>query len=502
MRHALVFGFALLLVATGESQAAGNQPFCLQGLWTPTGSMNTPRDGHAATLLPSGKVLVAGGFFPAPDGDFPFATAELYDPATGTWSVTGSMSVPRAFHSLTLLPTGKVLVAGGGDTSAELYDPETGQWTPTGSMSIPRFGYTATLLPTGEVLVVGGIFQTNVPAFASAELYDPATGQWHATGALSTGRLRHTATILASGKVLVLGGLTQFTGPPTSSAELYDPAAGTWTPAVPMLTARTTHTSTLLPSGAVLVAGGFGTGFTALTEAELLDPESGTWRRTGSLLAPNSGTATRLPSGRVLLVGASNIGAPIPNTELFDPASETWSDAGCTTIPRPGHTATLLLSGAVLVAGGEPESLHDTSTAELYGIVVSPAQVSVAPGASQTFTARGGSGFDYVWSFTQNNSGGTLTASGAYQAGPVGGVTDVVQVVDSFANSATATVNVLRQPTAVSATSPQANSMGCGTTGVTALPSLGGAVLILLGWRSLRRSRRARHTPAPERAAC
>ena len=77
MRHALVFGFALLLVATGESQAAGNQPFCLQGLWTPTGSMNTPRDGHAATLLPSGKVLVAGGFFPAPDGDFPFATAEL-----------------------------------------------------------------------------------------------------------------------------------------------------------------------------------------------------------------------------------------------------------------------------------------------------------------------------------------------------------------------------------------------------------------------------------------
>jgi len=128
--------------------------------------------------------------------------------------------------------------------------------------------------------------------------------------------------------------------------------------------------------------------------------------------------------------------------------------------------------------------------------------VSLAPGASQTFTARGGSGFDYVWSFTQNNSGGTLTASGAYQAGPVGGVTDVVQVVDSFANSATATVNVLRQPTAVSATSPQANSMGCGTTGVTALPSLGGAVLILLGWRSLRRSRRARHTPAPERAAC
>ena len=133
---------------------------------------------------------------------------------------------------------------------------------------------------------------------------------------------------------------------------------------------------------------------------------------------------------------------------------------------------------------------YGLGSAELYGIVVSPAQVSLAPGASQTFTARGGSGFDYVWSFKQNNSGGTLTASGVYQAGPVGGVTDVVQVVDSFANSATATVNVTRPPSAVSATSSQANSMGCGTTGGTALPSLCGAVLVLLGWRSLRVRRR------------
>ena len=146
--------------------------------------------------------------------------------------------------------------------------------------------------------------------------------------------------------------------------------------------------------------------------------------------------------------------------------------------------------------------MHDTSTAELYGIIVSPAQVSLAPGGSQAFTARGGSGMGYVWSFKENKSGGTLTASGVYQAGPVGGVTDVVQVVDSFANSATATVNVLRQPTAVSATSPQANSMGCGTTGGAALPLLGGAVLVLLGWRpALRRPRRARGTAPPERAA-
>ena len=134
------------------------------------------------------------------------------------------------------------------------------------------------------------------------------------------------------------------------------------------------------------------------------------------------------------------LGAVLANTELFDPESETWSDAGCTVNPRWLHTATLLPSGAVLVAGGA-----GSSSAELYGIIVSPAQVSLAPGASQTFTAKGGSGLGYVWSFVHNESGGTLTASGDYQAGPVGGVTDVVQVVDSFANSSTATVNVLRQ---------------------------------------------------------
>ena len=127
MRHALGLGVMLLFVATGESQAAGNEPFCLQGLWTPTGNMSTARGGHAATLLPGGKVLVAGGY---PSGG---ETAELYDPLTGTWSPTGSMSIGRRSHTMTLLPTGKVLAAGGtvlpGDTRSELYDPNTGQWT-------------------------------------------------------------------------------------------------------------------------------------------------------------------------------------------------------------------------------------------------------------------------------------------------------------------------------------------------------------------------------------
>jgi len=270
-----------------------------------------------------------------------------------------------------------------------------------------------------------------------------------------------------------------------------------------MLTSRDSYTATLLLSDGVLVAGGFGMtplGFATpvLTDAEIFDPASGAWHRTGSLFAPHAlHTATRLNSGRVLVVDGLSSGPgtlPIPNTELFDPASETWSNAGCTNEPRVTHTATLLPSGAVLVVGGTSGLTEDngTSSAELYGIVVSPTQVSVAPGTSQTFTASKGSGLGYVWSFLQNNSGGTLTAAGVYQAGPVGGVTDVLQSVDSFANSATVTVNVMRQPIATSATSPQAKSMGCGTTGGAALPSLALAVLALLAWAS-RRAPRSRN---------
>jgi len=409
------------------------------------------------------------------------------------------MSFPREGHTLTLLPTGKVLVAGGFTHHvglapiAELYDPETGQWTTTGALLEARVQHSATLLPTGKVLVVGG--QSGMPGFlATAEIYDPATGEWHATGALSKQRIFHTATLLASGKVLVLGG---FAGAdPTETGETYDPASETWTPTASMLVPRWTHTATRLPSDAVVVAGGnvLGPdGSAPSDEAELSDPPTGTWRRTGSLFTAHAQhTATQLPSGRVLVVGGENGIGTLANTELFDPVSETWSDAGCTNDPRVEHTTTLLGSGAVLLTGGAIGNSHAEVSAELYGIIVSPPQVNLAPGASQTFSAQGGSGLGYVWSFLQNESGGTLSASGSYQAGPVTGVTDVVRVVDSFANSAIVTVNLPRQPAeVVSATAPKTKSMGCSTTGGAVVPTLGVAVLLLLGWCSLRVRRRS-----------
>jgi hypothetical protein len=157
-----------------------------------SGSLATTRRFHTATLLPSGKVLVAGGYGA---GGY-LASAELYDPAAGTWTATGSLATARYLHTMMLLPNGKVLVASGFGAagylaSAELYDPTTGTWTATGALDTARYSPTTTLLPSDKVLVAGGFGIAG--NLASAELYDPATGAWTTTGPLDTARLSHTA---------------------------------------------------------------------------------------------------------------------------------------------------------------------------------------------------------------------------------------------------------------------------------------------------------------------
>jgi Galactose oxidase, central domain len=173
------------------------------GTWTVTGSLNTPRAGHTATLLANGMVLAAGG-------GASLARTELYDPASGSWAATGSLNTPRSDHTATLLPNDKVLVTGGFSifietATAELYDPASGTWTATGNLNTARRFHTATLLSNGMVLVAGG--QSDNPVTASAELFDAASGSWTATGNLNTERTQHTATLLLNGMVLVAGGL-------------------------------------------------------------------------------------------------------------------------------------------------------------------------------------------------------------------------------------------------------------------------------------------------------
>jgi hypothetical protein len=292
------------------------------GSWSPTGSMGTARAVHTATRLADGRVLVAGGDRGAPFYDAT-ATAELYNLSTGTWTPTGSMATARESHTATVLADGRVLVAGGNSggsfatifASAEIFNPATGLWSDTGSMTHVRSGHTATLLNDGRVLVAGG--SDGLP-LASAEIYNPATGTWAATSSMAVARAGHTATRLNDGRVLVAGG---WTGDPAgniallASAELYNPASGTWTPTGSMTTARYRHTMTLLSDGRVLVAGGGNSG----QSAEIYSVASGTWAPTGSLTTFRSlHTATLLSDGRVLAAGGLG-NSTLASAELFTP---------------------------------------------------------------------------------------------------------------------------------------------------------------------------------------
>ena len=344
--------------------------------WAATGGMATARVAATATLLANGKVLVAGGNI---NYGNPTATAELYNPATGTWTATGSMATARVAAAAALLPDGKVLVAGGDGAnfcntalaSAELYDPTSGTWSAAADMISPREFQTATLLTNGKVLMAGGNTPCASPyTLNTAELYDETTNTWTATtSSMVSARYGHTATLLNTGKVLVTGG-QDLTGFSQSSAELYDPTADTWTATGSMTTVREFHAATLLANGKVLVTGGQGAPLTTAS-ANLYDPNTGTWSATGDMISPRQGhTSTLLANGEVLVAGGDDNNGSTESfwssAELYDPAVGTWSDAGNMAVARLGATATLLPNGKVLVAGGQDGLGTSYSSADLY----------------------------------------------------------------------------------------------------------------------------------------
>jgi hypothetical protein len=294
-------------------------------------------------LLADGRVLVAGGRLDSPL--VKLRTAELYDPVTETWALTGSLNQERNSFTLTLLPDGKVLAAGGLGTNGavgtvELYDPATGAWAPTGSLQAKRAWHTATLLRSGTVLVAGGsdvAADTAAgipidPVVSTAEIYDPATGTWSPAGAMNQPRQLHTATLMPDGKVLVAGGVRFFDSLFPTAAELYDPVANAWSPTLPLTSGRRDHIAALLPSGQVLVAGGFNSTDTGAS-AELYDSAS-LVPAPVLLLQP-----AKTPTGDLRFSFQSTPGLSftiLSATSLAQPVS-LWTTLGIATESSPGR---------------------------------------------------------------------------------------------------------------------------------------------------------------------
>jgi Galactose oxidase, central domain len=283
------------------------------------------------------------------------------------FSATSPMSVAREYHTATLLQDGRVLIVGGFDgenslASAELYDPSTGTFTKTGSMSEARDHHTATLLADGQVLVAGG-FGNSTDLLASAELYDPHTGRFGPTGSMLEARSFHIAVPLADGRVLVTG------GEGASDAEIYDPEKGAFTQVAAEPACQWTA-GALLRDGRVLLVSC--DELNTSTKAELFDPKTNSFTDTGPMEEPRSNaTATLLQDGRVLVAGGqgepgADVGPPLASAELYDPATGKFSPTGSMTDARSGHTATLLRDGRALITSGWGNSSAAMTSVELY----------------------------------------------------------------------------------------------------------------------------------------
>jgi len=361
----LVSIFTLWVGATGAS--APKHTTGAVGSIVRGAEMLEPRSGHTATLLPDGRVLIAGGM--GRNQDF-YRSAELFDPATGKFSATGEMQIVRVGNVAVLLRSGKVLIAGGwighGVTDeAELYDPATGRFTTIAHMTTKRGRPEATLLRDGNVLVTGGGGDTDSggSTITSAEIFDAATLKFRNTGAMPFARITHTATLLADGRVLIAGGRGSEVN---ISAEIYDPKTGAFRETGRMATSRYKHTAGLLPDGRVLIAGGWDERYWhgTLSSAEIYDPQRGTF----TISAPLHDARFKLPdvavqlrSGQVLVAGGNR------HAELYDARTGKFVVVdGDTGDSRHYMSETLLSDGRVPLAGGYAYTPEATAQTWIY----------------------------------------------------------------------------------------------------------------------------------------
>lgn len=328
---------ALSLIAPASAQPA----------WTMTGPMSTPRMQHTATLLADGRVLVTGGR-PEEHTGSALASAEVFDPETGTWASVSDMSAVREAHSATRLEDGRVLVVG--DATAELFDPATDAFHAAAPPAEPRRSHVAVHLGGARVLVAGGV--SHPLARASVEIYDADADAWSFAPSMRVERWNHSVSRLPDGRLMVVGG-SRFVPDGTervTTTELFDPETETWSLAGPLRQGRAAHAAAALPTGEVVVVGGDG-GWDATT-FEIYDPVRDRFvEEDGDPgVGPALARAIALESGVALVLGGERGDASA--TRLYLPWQRGFVTGPTLTRGRREHTATLLDDGRVLVVGG------------------------------------------------------------------------------------------------------------------------------------------------------
>jgi MYXO-CTERM domain-containing protein len=367
MRKATLSILFTLVLSSSDSEA--------QSLWQPVATMAHPRRFPTTTLLADGRVLVANGT-ETTTYTGATSTAEIYSPLLDSWTEAASLPARQAARAVRLL-NGNVLVVGGVAsgtylTDAHFYDAATNAWTDAGSTAgqstaVPT-GATLTLLASGKVLLAGGLDTSGTTTYAT--VYDPAANSWTPTVVpMTRGRTYHEAVPLSDGRVLVIGGLTMGSGGDTvlSDCEIYDPGGNSWSASAPMDYARVAHRAVRLADGRVMVAGGDNYAGDAVAITEIFSPETKAWTPAGEMLNPRLMFGMqRLPSGHVLAVGGTLSGEVLDSAELFDPVTEGWAPTQPLAEARRFPETAVLDDGTVLVLGGAGSSDNTLATAERF----------------------------------------------------------------------------------------------------------------------------------------
>ncbi len=391
-------------------------------IWTAGPDLNSPRAYHTSTLLPDGRILTCGGS----DGIRPLASCEMMDPLTKKWAETAPMTTPRSNHTATLLPNGDVLVTGGvtgagvAISSAEIFYPDTQRWVPTSPMAHARQNHTATLLPDGNVLVTGG--DSDGAYSDTAEIYITSAAYWADGGTMNYGRAQHTATLLKSGQVLIAGGLDA--SGPLKKTELYNYSTRNFSPGPDLGTARYDHTATLLRDGNVVVIGG-SDGIDSLSSIEIYNGTGWTY---GPAMTYNRANhrALLLPNGKIMVTGGEMRGIAQALPESYDPDFRAWMLQGSLVSGRIHHTSVLTSDNKIVDIGGWSGSgyLNTTDiidfsmTPDVDGLTADTTRQPLISTGTQYFDWGGSvtlqSGTSNFFGLTEASGGGAAAANSSF----------------------------------------------------------------------------------------